>query len=250
MLNFASYSKDGVLYVPSLFPQIELQVLSHEADALVNEEDYQTDQNLRCRFALEPKSGKKLLDALDPVIDLLPSARKIAYSPRLHTILEQVCSDKLCLFKDKFILRPASAPGYPPHQDYISWPFFPKTFLTALVALQPLSHENGSLTFYLGSHQEGLLTPADGDFHAISRAKLDAFEKKTFELDTGDVLIFSGFVVHESRANLTAYPRKALYLSYNALSDGGDQRDAHYRFFHAWLKNRFGEYGRERLYFK
>jgi hypothetical protein len=40
-----------------------------------------------------------------------------------------------------------------------------------------------------------------------------------------------------------------LYLSYNAGRDGGEQRDAHYRQFHAWLKDRYAEYGKTNVYF-
>jgi hypothetical protein len=39
-------------------------------------------------------------------------------------------------------------------------------------------------------------------------------------------------------------------LSYNRASDGGEQRDAHYRQFHAWLKKKYAEYGRGNVYFR
>lgn len=43
--------------------------------------------------------------------------------------------------------------------------------------------------------------------------------------DPGDIAIFSGFTPHRSVPNRSQeWPRLA-YLSYNALSDGGDQRE-------------------------
>ncbi len=44
--------------------------------------------------------------------------------------------------------------------------------------------------------------------------------------------------------------RRQLYLSYNAQSDGGDQREAHYREFHVWLKKKYAEFGKHAVYFK
>jgi hypothetical protein len=45
-------------------------------------------------------------------------------------------------------------------------------------------------------------------------------------------------------------PKRLLYLSYNADSDGGDQRDAHYREFGSWLKYRCDESGRTNTFFR
>ena len=50
--------------------------------------------------------------------------------------------------------------------------------------------------------------------------------------------------------NRSPTSRRLLYLSYNADSDGGDQREKHYREFHAWLKERYAEYGKTKVYFR
>jgi hypothetical protein len=39
-------------------------------------------------------------------------------------------------------------------------------------------------------------------------------------------------------------------LSYNAGRDGGDQREAHYRQFHAWLVEKYAQYGKTGVYFR
>jgi hypothetical protein len=70
------------------------------------------------------------------------------------------------------------------------------------------------------------------------------------ELAPGDVAIFSGYTPHRSDANRSTEWRRLLYLSYNALSDGGDQRDQHYAEFHGWLQDRYAEYGRTTTFFR
>ena len=69
-------------------------------------------------------------------------------------------------------------------------------------------------------------------------------------LEPGDVAIFGGFTPHRSDPNVSDRWRRQLYLSYNALSDGGDQRAKHYREFHAWLKVKYAEYGKNETYFE
>jgi 2-aminoethylphosphonate dioxygenase len=69
-------------------------------------------------------------------------------------------------------------------------------------------------------------------------------------LEPGDVAVFGGFTPHRSDPNVTDRWRRQLYLSYNAESDGGDQRDKHYREFHAWLRAKYAEHGKTDTYFE
>lgn len=246
----AQFKQDGVIYAPQLIPELMIQSLRRECDDLLSHKEWQDKSNMRCRYALCADTGEQILDAIDPISDFLPSARTIAHHKALLDALKDILEDDVHLFKDKLLLRPKRAPGYPPHQDFIAWPFFPKSFTTALIAVDAMSSKNGGLSFYPGSQNQGLMAKADGDFHTISRSELSHLTLTSFDLAPGDALIFDAFVVHESNANLFSETRKALYLSYNAASDGGDQKQAHYRYFHSWIKRRFSEYGTESLYFK
>ena len=44
--------------------------------------------------------------------------------------------------------------------------------------------------------------------------------------------------------------RRVFYLSYNASSDGGEQRDQHYAEFKTWLQERYAEYGKTQTFFR
>jgi ectoine hydroxylase-related dioxygenase (phytanoyl-CoA dioxygenase family) len=69
-------------------------------------------------------------------------------------------------------------------------------------------------------------------------------------LEPGDVAFFGCFMPHRSGPNRTNGPRRLLYLSYNADSEGGDQREKHYEEFHAWLKVKYAQYGKHNTYFR
>ncbi len=70
------------------------------------------------------------------------------------------------------------------------------------------------------------------------------------DLAPGDVAIFSGFTPHRSASNASNHWRRLLYLSYNRLSDGGEQRDAHYDEFRGWLQTQYAAYGKTETFFR
>src|SRR5262249_32490 len=77
------------------------------------------------------------------------------------------------LFKDKLIFKPPRAKGYDLHQDFIAWPGFPRSFVTAAVAIDPCDLDNGCTVVYPGYHANGCLSPEDGDYHALPPATVD-----------------------------------------------------------------------------
>ena len=56
------------------------------------------------------------------------------------------------------------------------------------------------------------------------------------DLNPGDVAVFGCLTPHRSAPNRSGVRRRGLFLSYNARSDGGDQRAAHYAAFHDYLR--------------
>src|SRR5690606_30653599 len=132
-------------------PQLIVQ-FQNEIESCLDGSHFQDPRHMRCRFAVAKESGAQILDAIDPITDVSEFARKIALSDKILDLLSLLYDDRPCLFKDKFILRNPGAPGYPPHQDFIAWPFYPHSFLTVLVAIDKISPANGCLAFYRGSH--------------------------------------------------------------------------------------------------
>lgn len=245
-----TYEKDGFVVVRGLVPDGALDSVRASADQALSDATLIDPNNLRCRYKIRPSDGIQLLDAIDPVADLIPTVREIATSPQLTDLLREVYGEAPHLFKDKLIVKPPGSPGYPWHQDFIAWPFFPESFLTVMIAIDEASEENGCLEVVRGSHHRGYLSPRDGDFHDLPDATLDATERIKIPLAPGDAVIFGCFTVHGSGPNRSGSPRRQLYLSYNKSSDGGDQRDSHYRYFHAWLRRRYQEYGAKKAFFR
>jgi ectoine hydroxylase-related dioxygenase (phytanoyl-CoA dioxygenase family) len=136
------------------------------------------------------------------------------------------------------------------HQDHISWESFPASFITVIVAIDPCDAASGATEMFPGYHQQGSLSPKDGMYHELTPEQVDLSKGVVLTLQPGDVAVFSGYTPHRSGPNRSGGSRRLLYLSYNAASDGGDQRDRHYAEFKEWLKDRYAEYGKTNVFFR
>lgn len=246
----AAFERDGYVVRRGLVGDGAIRAVLDQSRRLADDPGIADRNNLRCRYKIRPGDGTQLLDAVDPVQDLVPTVREIAGSTAISEVLRELYGEEPVLFKDKLIFKPAGSPGYAWHQDFISWPFFPESFLTVMIALDAADEDNGCLEVVRGSHASGYLSPRDGDFHDLSEAGFAREDRVKIPLAPGDAVIFGCYLIHGSGANSSAASRRQLYLSYNKHSDGGDQRSSHYRYFHAWLRRRYEEYGAKEAFFR
>ena len=119
-----------------------------------------------------------------------------------------------------------------------------------IVAIDAADAGNGATEVFPGYHQQGCLTPRDGMYHQLPDDAVDLSKGVVLELAPGDIAIFSGYTPHRSGPNRSSQCRRLLYLSYNALSDGGEQREQHYAEFRGWLQDRYAEYGKTATFFR
>lgn len=246
----ARYHADGFLLVRQVFSAERIAELDVEAQRLQARTDLIDTNNIRCRWQNHVETGECRFDCFDPVIDLSDACERTARDPRLLDIVSALYGEPACLFKDKLIFKPAGASGYQLHQDYISWESFPTTFITVIVAIDPADASNGATEVFPGYHHQGCLTPRDGMYHHLSEETVDLSKGVVLELAPGDIAMFSGYTPHRSGPNRSARGRRLLYLSYNALRDGGEQREQHYTEFRDWLQDRYAEYGKTATFFR
>ena len=243
------YRDLGYVIVRGMFSREEMATVSEEANRAFARKDLIDFNNMRCRWLNHHETEECRFDCFDPITDLSDAIDRMARDPRLLDLLSTLYGEEACLFKDKLIYKPPGAMGYGLHQDYISWPSFPKSFNTVLIPIDPATDENGATEVFPGTHRDGYLSALDGDYHQLDDSAVAGVEGVRLCLEPGDVAVFDGMLPHRSAPNKSTHWRRQLYLSYNAMSDGGDQRDAHYREFHGWLKKKYAEYGKTNTYF-
>lgn len=246
----AHYRDHGWAIARNFFSTDQIARVGDSAEALLRRTDLMHTDNIRCRWSTDVNNGACVFETFDPVADLSPECGELALDQRLLAAVSALYGEPAHLFKDKLIFKPPGIKGYAMHQDYISWPGFPKSFMTVLVPIDPSTEENGCTEVFSGYHHLGNMSANDGEYHELQLDRIDLSRGVKMELAPGDVGFFSGFTPHRSAPNRSGRYRKQLYLSYNADSDGGDQRAAHYAEFHVWLRKKYAEYGKHNVYFR
>jgi 2-aminoethylphosphonate dioxygenase len=246
----AAYDRDGFLIVRAVFTPESLADLDRESRELMARGELIDNNNIRCRWKDHHQTKECTFECLDPVIDLSPACERVARNPRILEILRDLYGEPAHLFKDKLIFKPAGVEGYKLHQDWISWEGFPTTFITALVAIDPCDRSNGCTMVYPGCHHSGYVSPQDGAYHHCPESWVAGVDPVPLELKVGDIALFGAFTPHYSEPNRSGQSRRQLYLSYNADSDGGEQRAKHYAEFHEWLRQKYAEYGKTEVFFR
>ncbi len=244
------YHEHGYLILRQVFSPFEIAAVVLEAERLLERRDLIHTDNIRCRWQPHVVTDECLFECFDPVIDLAPLCGQLAVDPRILNVLGDLYGEPAHLFKDKLIFKPPGAKGYDLHQDYISWKLFPRSFVTVLVPIDAADADNGCTVVYPGYHRQGYLSAEDGDYHPLPSDAVDESSAVLLELEPGDIAVFGAFTPHRSAPNRTKGWRRQLYLSYNADSDGGERRTAHYQEFHAWLKVKYAQYGKHNVYFQ
>ena len=129
------------------------------------------------------------------------------------------------LFKDKINFKLPGGGGFAAHQDMqAGWQRYAPYFLTALVAIDAADAANGGLEIAVNWRGGGLV---GRDWTPLDETETAALDFQPVATAPGDAVFFDCFVPHRSGPNLSARPRRVLYVTYNRLADG-DQRARYY----------------------
>ena len=162
------------------------------------------------------------------------------YIGRLVSI---ICQQPMTLFKEKLNLKPPGGSGFAPHLDTPSLRVAlgaegPQNFVTVMIAIDNMTVDNGCLQFVKGKWSDGnaveTIQPdldgnpdGNGRAGAIPTDVAETLPFEPFECQGGTIVLFNGWVPHRSAANKSAFPRRAVFLTYNPLAEGAC-RDEYY----------------------
>ncbi len=81
------------------------------------------------------------------------------------------------------------------------------SFIEIAMAIDPVTLENGPIHFIPGSQKLGHLEPTPGT-KDLPEGSYDPTQKRTPELQPGDIVAFGPFMIHGSEANHSTHPRR------------------------------------------
>lgn len=142
---------------------------------------------------------------------------------RLSATAAKLLGEPAVLYKEKINYKLAGGAGFSPHQDAPAYPFI-DAHVSCMVAVDDATVENGCLEIVSGRHDRLLDTDDRG---CIRHDIVESMQWTTAPIAAGQTLWFHSLTPHRSGPNLSTRDRRALYPTYNALSEG-DLRDAYY----------------------
>jgi ectoine hydroxylase-related dioxygenase (phytanoyl-CoA dioxygenase family) len=213
------YDRDGYLLVQDLFTPAEVAAMIRDVEG--------GDRVAGATTEPSDATGKKSKLALwFGLGDDIWSAASTC--PRIVNAVRILLGEEAAFFHGKVMLKEARSGGaWEWHQDYGYWYnqgfLFPR-MLSAFVALDAATRENGCLQVLKGSHKLGRLNhDRIGTQTGVETDRLKLiephFEKVHCTMTPGSVLFFHSNTLHSSTANESDHHRRSFIMCYNALGN-------------------------------
>ncbi len=129
----------------------------------------------------------------------------LASHPAIIGRMASVYGPDLLLWRTNFFIKHQDGKEIPWHQDYNYWPLEPAVIISAWIAVDRTSTENGCLQIIPGSHRKILphvrATKDMGFGEMADPAGYDASQAINLEMAPGEFVLFNERTLHHSHAN-------------------------------------------------
>lgn len=226
--QISAYQQQGYLILRNLFTATEKAELRRE----VCDIEVWADTPGRWLKYYEPcqRTSQKLLCRTENFIPYSAIMQRYLTRGKLTQALAELVGEPVVLYKDKINYKYPGGGAFAPHQDSPAYTDQGQSqHITALIAVDPATVENGCLEFatneeHIWQRRETLPHTPKG---AIYQEIVDRLNWKPIPLNAGDIVIFGSYIPHRSGPNLSNNSRRAIYITFNPLSQG-DKHDQYY----------------------
>ena len=150
--------------------------------------------------------------------ELDPANQEVFLAPRVHVLLEDLMGEHVLGCQTMFYFKPPGARGQAFHQDNYYLLVQPYTCIAAWLAVDRSHPGNGGLQVCPGTHRTELACPDHAD---LTESFVDDYvappvghEPVGLELEPGDMLFFTGSVIHGSGPNVTSDEWRRSFISH------------------------------------
>jgi hypothetical protein len=208
-----AWDRDGYHIQRGLFSRIEVDAIRDRFDRIAERgepipghwEPQQSDGDILARYprVMHPH-------------DFDPDSLAVLLDPRVHRILVQLMDDDVLGCQTMFYFKPPGARGQAFHQDNYYLLVQPYTCIAAWLAVDRSWPDNGGLMVTPGTHRSELECPEYADLSTSFTNDYVAppTEPVGLDLAPGDVLFFTGSVIHGSGPNATTDTWRRSFISH------------------------------------
>ena len=253
------FNERGYLILKNFFSKDQILQLQGWADSVYEESLFLLNLSQRSNLPVD-ELAQKLPQSLivvperDNSTQVCRAEDMLSCYPDLHSFisgtigsyLTALFEERLVLFKDKLNFKWPGGGAFPPHQDFPAYDLFgPRLHITAMVAIDPATIENGCLyvadNWKLSFQDNPRIDQKElnkgsailpyiegGPLHgSIQKEFADKISWTPLELSPGDVVLISSYVPHYSENNASTSSRRAMLFTLNFLKEG-DHRSTYY----------------------
>jgi 2-aminoethylphosphonate dioxygenase len=222
--QLATFARDGVAAIRGLFDEPAMAEIERWTGELASAPEVPGRHWVyREQSLLDPKA--RVLQRIENFFPYHDGFRRRMSEGPLVDATAQLFGDAPVLFKDKINFKMPGGDGFKPHQDQqAGWSVYAPYFITALISIDDATVENGCLEVVPGRHKEGMI---GAEWRPLEEAELPRALYQPLPTRRGDVVFFDSYAPHASGPNLTAAPRRVLYITWNRAADG-DHRLRYY----------------------
>jgi hypothetical protein len=236
--NLEFYKKNGYLFLKDFFSKDDIKKVMDDAKGIFLRQFIEKKYLSKC--TLEDISDEIFNDFLYRLFDediecLSNCGKQIQHLISLHSLSLQnkvidllnktgvetpiISTRPVLYFNHPKLAKQKVFHTVDAHQDWRSM----QGSLNSVVIWIPLVDINkdlGALEILPGSHLDGLRTDhVDNGFGMVNLSNEEKDKLISIEIKTGDALLFSSFLIHQSGNNITNKPRWSCHFRYNDLED-------------------------------
>ncbi|GAW04988.1 epoxidase subunit a [Lentinula edodes] len=224
----AAFARDGFLVLPAISKEIShnIEKWANEVKNLPYRPDTWMHYDEVIKSSKSSSTEEKVLCRTENFADYHEGFKELFRGAEMTSILEQLTGEPMVLFKEKINYEQPQAGGYQAHIDSLGYRHIGNvSHLSILMAAEPATLENGCLEVVASSHKMSI--PIDKN-KCIQQEWCDEQKWIPVPLESGQFLVFGSYLAHRSAPNKSDKGQAAIYATYNAISDGGDRREAYY----------------------
>ena len=214
--EIASYVDTGYGLIRSMLSADEINRLVRESERLWRQYQGAGAGNLRFGIRTD-RSGKAVLDRLDPVADISEIFAAVNRDQRLVSIAESGLGEAVTVMKEKLIYKWPGTRGFGAHRDQAYTT--PKSgvpgseVLTISISLDRATRAAGPTEFFPSLRHRATIAPAD-EPRDVDESELRGVVSCMPETNPGDVILFDGQVPHRSDWNRSDHRRRVYMISF------------------------------------
>ncbi len=215
-----NWNNNGFLKIPRYFTTNEVE----EIQRWVAEISSWDPTNDKWMHHYESTPDGPRLSRTENFIPYHDNMRTTVTSGKVLEIVSELMTEPAVLYKEKINYKYPGGGGYAAHQDAPAYEFI-DFHITCLISVDSATPDSGCLYFASGRHQEGFI--ALDEKGCVSPETAVTMSWQPVPTEPGDILLFGSYIPHKSPPNHSNEPRRIIYLTYNAKSQG-DWREKYY----------------------